>query len=383
MTSDRIADLFKRLRENKCTDEEIAELNTWYHGLKGGRPDFEAWIKESGGEEQLTGHLFDRFNQKMAAKQRSRSRQVWYSVAAAVFIAIMAGIIFIPNQNPVLIAPRTAVKNVVAPGTNRAILTLADGSEVDLDNSAKGYLAKQAGGVNIRKAGNGKLIYENTTGAAIAASAYNTIATPRAGQYEIDLPDGTKVWLNAASSLKYPISFKANERRVELTGEAYFEVAHNKAAPFKVTTGGQTVTVLGTHFNIKGYTDDAAISTTLIEGSVLVSNQLSNKTKRLVPGKQSDVVRGDGDIALSNANVDQVMAWKNGYFIFDNQDIRSIMKLISRWYDVDVTYDLKRSDARFGGTFSRSSDLNQLLKNLELLGDIHFKIKERRITVSN
>jgi transmembrane sensor len=382
MTNERIADLFKRLRENKCTDDEIAELNNWYHSLKGGRPDFEAWIKESGGEEKLSNLLLDRFKQKMAFRQRRHTRQIWYRVAVVLLIAFTGGAIFIQRQKHTVENRESVVKKTVMPGSNRAVLTLADGSKVDLDSSAKGYLANQAGGISIKKTGTGKLQYERTGVVNANKLMYNTIATPRAGQYEIELPDGTKVWLNAETKLRYPVQFNAGERRVELTGEAYFEVAHNEALPFKVVTAEQTVTVLGTHFNIKGYADENTIATTLLEGSVSIVNKLSKQSKILAPGKQANIVRGKGLIDINNARVDEIMAWKNGYFIFENQDIKSIMKLISRWYDVDVDFKLTRS-VSFGGTFSRSSDLNKLLKNFELLGDVHFELKERRITVSN
>lgn len=386
MINDHIAGLLERSREGKCTEEETAELDAWFHSLKGGRNDLEAWLGEAGGEDQLAAILFERFNEKLTVKKRMRTRQLWYSAAAAVLIVIAASAIFIPKtRQPIVKQQATNVKKVTAPGANKAILTLSDGTQVDLSDAANGYVANQVG-IKVKKAVNGKLIYdragaEGSTGEA-GSLVYNTIATPRAGQYEVELPDGTKVWLNAESRLRYPVKFTGTERKVELTGEAYFEVAHNKALPFRVATAEQTITVLGTHFNIKGYADERTIATTLLEGSVSIANNVSGQSKLLVPGKQSNIIKGEGAIEVTDAHTDEVMAWKNGYFIFDNQDIKSIMKLISRWYDVDVDYKLTRS-VRFGGTFSRSSDLKELMKNFELLGNLHFELKERRITVSN
>ena len=384
MTNNRMAVLLKRLREGKCTEEEIDELDAWYHSLKGGRSDFEAWLAEAGGEEQLTVQLLDRFNKKMTGNQRRQYKQIWYSAAAVILVLVAISVIFIQKRKmQVNYSQAVIIKKSIGPGTNRAILTLVNGTKVDLNDANNGYIANQQG-IKVKKAANGKLIYERaeTGGSDHSKLVYNTIETPRAGQYEVELPDGTQVWLNAETTLRYPVKFTGGERRVELIGEAYFEVAHNKALPFRVVTAEQTITVLGTHFNIKGYADERTIATTLLEGSVNVVDKISGKTKILVPGKQANIIKGDGTISIADASTDEVIAWKNGYFIFDNQDIKSIMKLISRWYDVDIDYKLSKS-VRFGGTFSRSSDLTKLLKNFELLGNVHLELKERRITVSN
>lgn len=383
MTNKRMSVLLKRLREGKCTEEEVDELDAWYHSLKGGRADFESWLAEAGGEEQLTEQLFDRFNRKMTGNQRRQQKQIWYRAAAAILVLVTISVIFIQKKVPDNNNQAVIIKKSIRPGTNRAILILVNGTKVDLNDANNGYIANQQG-IKIKKAANGKLIYERgeTGGSAHSKLVYNTIETPRAGQYEVELPDGTRVWLNAETTLRYPAKFVGDERRVELTGEAYFEVAHDKALPFRVVTAEQTITVLGTHFNIKGYADEQTIATTLLEGSVNVVNKISGQNKILVPGKQANIIKGGGTISIADASTDEVIAWKNGYFIFDNQDIKSIMKLISRWYDVDIDYKLSKS-VRFGGTFSRSSDITKLLKNFELLGNVHFELKERRITVSN
>jgi ferric-dicitrate binding protein FerR (iron transport regulator) len=386
MTDDQIAGLLKRLREGKCTDEEIDKLNSWYHNLKGGRADFEVWLGEAGGKEQLTGQLFVRFNQRMIGKQKKQNRQIWYRSVAAILIVLTTSIVFIQKQKMQSNDLKGAIaKKITAPGTNKATLILADGTKIDLNNANNGFVANQLG-FKVKKTADDKLIYEprgtGVVGGGRNKLLYNTITTPRAGQYEVELSDGTRVWLNAETTLKYPVRFTAGERKVELTGEAYFEVAHNKTLPFRVATAEQTITVLGTHFNIKGYMDEQTIATTLIEGSVSVFDRISGQNEILVPGKQANIKRGDGVISIADASIDEVMAWKNGYFVFDNQDIKDVMRLVSRWYDVDVDFKLSKS-VRFGGTFSKSSDLKELLKNFALLGNLHFELKERRITVSN
>jgi len=386
MDNIRLQQLLKRFRSHALNDEELEELNDWYHRLTGGRTGFEAWVKEEGGEQGLKTHLYKNFNRKLEQSTRhNRQRIAWYRVAAILVVAFTGGILLLKagKQNVVHKSAVAVIvkKAPVLPGTNKATLVLANGSSVQLGDAADSTMAQA--GVNIKKVGKGKLVYA-ATGAVntSTAIAYNTIITPRAGQYQLVLQDGTKVWLNADSRLRYPVQFTGRERRVELEGEAYFEVVHNSAMPFKVVTGEITTTDLGTHFNIKAYNDDDKIATTLLQGSVNVNDQLTGQTKLLVPGKQARVTKGNGVISIENAPIEEVVAWKNGYFIFDNEDIRSVMKLISRWYDVDVTYHLNKN-VRVGGTFSKAENLDHLLKSFELIGNIHCDLKERRIIVSN
>jgi len=386
MDSERLKYLLARFKNLESNDNEIDELNEWFHSIDHGNAHLQDWINEAGGKEQLETLLYQNFKQK-TSKQANVHTLRFIAKAAAVLSAviIIAGIWFGGRSKPAatLAAKRNTPSANIMPGRNTAQLTLANGKTVSLDDFQNDEMILQTG-VSIRKMAEGRLQYtmQPTVSNAGLSGTYNTIATPKAGQYELILSDGTKVWLNAATSLRYPTNFNGKERRVELNGEAYFEVAHNKQKPFKVITGTQTVTVLGTHFNIKGYTDDAAITTTLLQGSVKVADNQTNTFKLLIPGKKAELFDDIKDIRISAANVDQVMAWKNGYFIFDDQDIRSIMKLISRWYDVDVEYHLN-SNEHFGGTFSRASDLNRLLKNLESLGKTKFNLKGRRIIVSN
>ncbi|MGY0036944.1 FecR family protein [Pedobacter sp. NJ-S-72] len=208
--------------------------------------------------------------------------------------------------------------------------------------------------------------------------------TPKGGQYQLVLPDGTKVWLNAASSLRYPVAFQGNERKVELTGEAYFEVAKDKTRPFEVYSNNQVVQVLGTHFNINAYSNEPFVSTTLLEGSVKVTNSLTNAQKIIRPGQQSLISKdGQAGIEVKNMDLDEAVAWKNGYFMFNEEELESILKKVSRWYNVDVQYEQEELKHQlFSGTLSKYSNVSQVLKKLEMLQSIHFKIEGRKIIVT-
>lgn len=384
MNTNRIKYLLERFRKNQCTQAELEELNDWYHNLKGGRGDYDLWLQEAGGEDKLRELLYNRFTQRISRVPAIRQMQTWYRIAAILCVFISIAFLFFFREDAAIkqTAQHTNKPAVISPGEDRAVLTMADGRQLVLDSSANGELANEQG-VQISKSGSGKLLYKYD-GSTIsnAALQWNTMAIPRAGQFQLVLPDGTKVWLNSETSLRFPIRFAGAERKVILNGEAYFEVAHNARMPFRVESAGQTITVLGTHFNVKAYADEHTMLTTLLEGRVRVDNPVSHKSTLLSPGLQASVIRNKGDIKIHSAPLEEVMAWKNGYFIFDNEDIHSIMKIISRWYDVDVTFKLDKP-IRLGGTFSKSSNLEQLLKNFSLISDARFELKERRIIVSN
>ena len=210
--------------------------------------------------------------------------------------------------------------------------------------------------------------------------AYNTITTPKGGQYQVTLMDGTRVWLNAASSLHYPTVFKGSERSVQLTGEAYFEVAKNSKMPFRVTSNGQVTEVLGTHFNINSYPDEQGTTTTLLEGSVRILNAKSDAAILLKPGQQSGS-DASGKIKVANVNPEQFVAWKDGKFIFTNANIESIMRQVSRWYNVEIEYKGDASKEKFGGRTSRFTNVAELLEILELTDHVQFEIEGRRIIV--
>lgn len=302
----------------------------------------------------------------------------WIAVASIIFFLAMGTYIFLekkPAERPV-ISQKKGNKNVIIPGGNHAILTLSNGSTIVLDNAKNGNLIQQ-GNTKVVKLDNGRLAYykDDVNNKALL---FNTITTPRGGQYYVQLPDGTHVWLNAASSLKFPTTFAGVNREVELNGEAYFEVVKNNSMPFVVIVRQTKVTVLGTHFNINAYNDEQNINTTLLEGSVKFNAGLLEKL--LHPGQQSVFNTTTSTLTVQPVDVNQVIAWKNGFFEFDNTDLATIMRQISRWYDVDISYKSFDNKSRFGGGISRKLNLSEVLHLLETSG-VQFKIENRKVIV--
>jgi transmembrane sensor len=312
---------------------------------------------------------------------RSYNPVIRFVAAAVILFALAAGgyFVFFNNKNTQLASVKPVLQNDIAPGGNKATLTLADGSVVVLNDQQNGTLLNQ-GNTKVIKLGDGRVAY-NGANAANGQAAYNTIATPRGGKYQVALADGSQVWLNAASSIRFPAAFTGKERDVEITGEVYFEVAKNKAMPFVVKTGGVKVQVLGTHFNVMSYTDEATVKTTLLEGSVKVLNGAS--TTVIKPGQQAKINSGaKGIVVQDNVDTDETIAWKNDLFIFNNAGIETIMRQIARWYDVEVSYDGPVTTDHFTGKVSRNSTAAQVLKILEL-SDIHFTITGKKIIVKS
>lgn len=297
--------------------------------------------------------------------------------AAAVLLLAVASLVLL--RRPV--APPVAVnvfKNDVAPGGNKAVLTLGDGRTIVLDSAANGALASQ-GKTEIVKTDKGALAYN---GADDKTVLYNSLSTPAGGMYQVTLADGTKVWLNALSKLEFPSAFKGKERTVQLTGEAYFEVAKDAARPFTVTVNGVAVEVLGTSFNVNAYSDESDIKTTLLDGSVRLKKGDASLT--LKPGQQG-VVAGDqpqraGGLSQRPADLDQVMAWKNGYFSWEAADIHTVMRQLSRWYGVEIHYDGAPTKALFGGEIGRDLTLTQVLTGLSQ-SKVHFQLEGKVLTV--
>ncbi|UKT65017.1 FecR family protein [Pedobacter mucosus] len=291
--------------------------------------------------------------------------------AASVLIAVAAGVYYLAAQrsSPELVI---STKNI-RPGFNQAILTLANGKKIPLKSAQAGSLSIQGNAV-IKKAGDGTLIYDLRPGAPQGEGGYNTIRTPRGGQYKIILSDGTSVWLNADSYLRFPSSFTGSERRVELSGEAYFEVAKNRQKPFIVTGKSQTVEVLGTHFDVSTYPGETISRTTLVEGSIKINGKVTLK-----PGEQSRVRGKEIEvIAVDPANA---VAWKDGKFRFENENIKDIMREVSRWYDVEVSYQGEITHQEFSGSVSRFDEIAKVLDLLQSTNTVHFKAEGRRIIV--
>lgn len=265
-------------------------------------------------------------------------------------------------------------KNEVLPGGDKAILKLADGSTIVLDDAKSGVLTYQ-GNTEVIKM-NGRINYNPSSGTNEVL--YNTISTPRGGKYEVKLPDGSQVWLNSFSSLRFPTAFVGRERRVEITGEAYFEIAKNKAIPFIVSVQNAEVQVLGTHFNVMAYNEEASLETTLLEGAVKFVK--GNVIRNLKPGEQSQLSKTGKTNVLKDVDVNEVIAWKNGLFHFNGSDIGTVMRQLSRWYDVEVVYKGK-VDELFFAQIPKNIKLSQMLEALQMTGKVHFQVNGNKIIV--
>ena len=305
----------------------------------------------------------------------------WVGAAAALIVLIGTGTYFLfSNAGKTEIAKtdnQNTIKTDVSPAGKKAILTLSDNSTIILDHAANGIITQQ-GNTKISKLNDGQLTYSPLTDKPTEV-LYNTITTPRGGQYNLTLADGSKVWLNAGSSLRFPASFTGRERKVVLTGEAYFEVAKNVTMPFRVNIADKgEVEVLGTHFNINSYADESTINTTLLEGKVKVS--AAGNKQLLSPGQQAKLT-ANGQISLNNnVDIDQVMAWKNGVFNFANADLQLVMRQLARWYDVDIIYEGEIPQREFAGEMQRDLNLSQVLRILEK-NNVHFKIEGNKLIV--
>lgn len=378
MKKEDFQDLVGRYTAGTATPAEQRLLEAYFERLQGRvdplPPDQEEKLRLDMLEEILRRAGIEKSRVVPMGKRR------WWRYAAAAAVAVLLGgggyYMSIYKARPVAVQTEAArFKNDVQPGGNKAILTLANGSKLVLDSAGSGQIAQQ-GGVGVQQLGSGQLAYR-VPAAKPTAVLYNTLQTPRGGMYQLRLPDGSRVWLNAESSIKYPVFFTGKEREVELSGEAYFEVIKNVSKPFIVKTGNQTVEVLGTGFDINAYTDEAAVKTTVVEGSVRVSG---DSAVVLRAGEQARLVTGGGLSIDRHPDLDQVMAWKNGLFRFNDVSIGTIMRNAARWYDVDVVY---KTDNKLGfvATISRDVPISKLLKLLELTDRVHFQIDGKKITV--
>ncbi len=313
-------------------------------------------------EEDLQSSVFSFFNWRKIA------------VAASILFIVGFGIhFFIQNENKHSLKLASKKIEDKAPGKTGAILTLSNGSKIVLDSVGNGLLANQSNTTVSKK--NGGLVYDANNDAQVV---YNTMTTPRAHQYHLQLSDGTKVWLNASSSITFPTSFAANERKVKITGEVYFEVAKDKSKPFRVLVNDMQVNVLGTHFNVNAYDDERAVNTTLLEGSVLITQ--NSKKVLLKPGQQAQKFKSGVITVNDNVNIDEVIGWKNGLFYFENANLQKVLRQLSRWYDVDVVYENGVPSRSFEGEIQRDLNLSQVLRILEK-NKVHFKIEGKILRV--
>ncbi|MDQ8004583.1 MAG: FecR domain-containing protein [Pedobacter sp.] len=371
MTSEEYIKLYQKFLEGKCNADEVRQLFDY-------KDDFKlVSVKEELGDEELKAKIQSRIQDELHPV-RKRSVKMWYAYAAAAIILVTAGLFFFANNynSQPSVSDKTLAnadgKSIDA-NSNAPILTLADGSTIALDEKGSGLLTNEAG-TEIRKVTNGELAYDTPEQLANNTNSLNKISIPRGSTYKVTLADGTKVWLNAASSLSYPSAFNGSERVVSLVGEAYFEVAKNAKKPFKVKMNDTEVQVLGTHFNISAYEDDNDIKTTLMEGSVKLRHLGTEKL--LVPGQQAIAKEQSSDILIKKAGAQEVLAWKNGYFLFKDNSIREVMSQVARWYKLQVVYQDKIDGKHFGGIYDKSKKLEELLKGLEATGLVRFKVEE-------
>jgi ferric-dicitrate binding protein FerR (iron transport regulator) len=396
--------LLKQLR-HEITVAELQYLENW----KASHPSHALISEQVNNSEQLLSDLLAMKQVDLESRWHQITAQIdpvskpvplyrrWYTYAAAALVLLVAGAITWPYVIPKRSLPPivenkeyTSADFSVPPGGNKAMLTLANGKVIELENAANGKLAQQ-GNAAIVKLKDGELKYEQVPGASSTEAIVNTLSTPRGGQYSVVLPDGSKVWLNAASSIKYPTNFSAKERRVVITGEAYFNVAklpgeEGKRKPFIVDvqspTGEGTVAemeVMGTQFNIMAYNEERTIATTLVNGKVKVS--ANNNYKLLGAGQQAQISMGSDDIKVVRVeDLDDALAWKNGFISLNNSDIKYIMRTLSRWYNIEVKFPGKVPGFKFNGTISRSENISTVIKTLEYNG-VHFKLQKNSISV--
>ncbi|MBS0028170.1 FecR family protein [Chitinophaga sp. 22321] len=391
---ERIAYLILRAIREESSEEERTELEDW----RISRDENDVIIKEILSEGYIAGslkelseaknktshqladfgiHIDKIYGDNRTGKQGSSPLRVFVLryrrelVAASVACLLVASAYWLFRVSPGRRSQQSLIAADASAGTNKAVLTLSDGSVIHLDSAGNRVILDR--NASVQKQGN-ILSYDNNSGQATVS--YNTLATPRGGQFHVQLSDGTNVWLNAASSLRYPTSFPGNNREVEITGEAYFEIAQIAGKPFKVKIAEKgDLLVLGTSFNIKAYDDETSVTTTLVSGKVKLINGISSA--ELHPGDRAQWRVNSNISVLNNADTDKELAWKNGFFNFNGVHLQDAMRQISRWYDIDVTYEDDVPDVEFVGEMERNINLSVLLKALEGF-DIHFRLENGR-----
>lgn len=423
MPASSASELLHKLLRNECTDEEKQQLFASVEQLNNDE-ELSALLEQAwNAYDQPSHNLADTTTAAILQTILQQGRVVpmpvvrnhfnWRRLAVAAAILLLVGLgsyflFFNKKDIPAEIVKTVLPADIPAPQTNRASITLANGQTVYLDSTANGQLTMQ-GNVKLVKLADGQIAYQTANAAIVKEIQYNTLSNPRGSSViNMTLSDGSQVWLNAGSSITYPVAFMGNERKVQITGEAYFEVVHDAASPFKVhfntplEDGGGEVEVLGTHFNINAYDDEEIIRTTLLEGKVKVSTVANRQSSIIKPGQQaiihhlpagrqgspltsSDrVVRAGIDHSPltihDNVDLEAVMAWKNGLFSFDRADLQTVLRQLTRWYNVDAKYEGNIPQRTFGGDIGRDLTLSQVLKILEK-NEVHFRIEGKTIVV--
>ncbi len=380
---DHIQSLIQKNLDGSITLEEKPVLDEWFYTFS---PE-ETALLSAEIENDISERVKKRLNDYIVYERMTASHKRHSALLKAAVVVSLVSIsclvyFFITNRNGQkkalpAVAKASSVKDLL-PGGAKATLTLGDGSIVVLDSNSNGQIGVQ-GNTRVIKLNNGQVKYQKGENEENHnAVVYNIITTPRGGQYKVVLADGSVVWLNASSSLKFPTEFRDSLRAVEITGEAYFEVAHNRLKPFRVKVNNMYVNVLGTNFNVMAYADEASINTTLLKGSIKLSS--GEHSKLIKPGQQAKL-NSKGNFQLApDVDVEEAVAWKNGKFSYNSTDIKTIMRQVERWYDVEVVFE-REGDLHFTGELSRFVNVSQLLRKLELTNEVHFRIEKGRITV--
>ncbi|MBS1665375.1 MAG: FecR domain-containing protein [Bacteroidetes bacterium] len=374
MSNERAEELIRKYLEGIATPEEEALLESWYIEIGQKQPDVASVPDYEKIKNEMLGALRAEQEGQLRPVIKSPVR-LWPRIAAAacILIVISIGGFLIFRKKPTQrVDEGQPLATDILPAGTRATLTLLDGRTIPLDSMGRDNLAMQGGAVVSSK--NGQLMYSAGGGAG-----YNTLTTRPGEHYSVVLPDGTKVWLNAGASITYPVAFTGNERRVRMTGELYFEIVHDPRQPFTIEAPNQVVEDIGTHLNINAYDDEPVVSTTLLEGSVKVMKD--KKLVILLEGQQALLGKGDSSFRVRQIDAEQAVAWKNGYFYFDRADIKTVMREISRWYNVEVIYKGEVTKRTFKGKVYRNINIAEALNILSYFG-AHFKIEGRVITVS-
>lgn len=371
LTDIQLLDLLDKYHTGNCSASELELLQQWFDTVS---EEEAAWQLPEASQQEFTAEMFEEFRNRMLQHSRQgkiRRLQKAMAVAASVLTVLVSTYLFYSHiqKKEVMSVQANAATNG-EPGQNGALLTLADGSTIALDSAGSGTIATQ-NGVTVINA-DGQLQYKAMESGNVTI-AYNTLVTPKARQYNLVLPDGTRVWLNAASSIKYPVAFNGVDRNVEITGEAYFEVSHN-AKPFKVKAGSTEIIDLGTAFNVYAYNDEPALKATLLQGAIKIQDKI------LKPGEQAQV-NGSTMRVTKLSDAGDVIAWKNGEINFEHVDVATLLRQVSRWYDVEIVYKEALPQTRLLGTISRQTNLSTIVKVLNEYG-ISCKIEGNKLIVA-
>lgn len=373
-------DLAEKIGTGVATEQEITLFHHWYESFQ---EEGHEWLDEMGDRDKIENEIFFRIrNQINGGKLNSSGWQISRKIAAAVLLLLIsAGAVYFVSYNKASgTQPELVIKDDVQPGGDKAILTLGDGVQIILDGTMTGVVANE-GNIAVENSGEGMVTYwvgEDLSEMGAHEVTYNTISTPQGGQYKVRLPDETEVWLNSLSSIRFPTRFSDEFRKVEITGEVYFQVTNQENQPFMVYSGNQYIEVLGTEFNVQAYSDESFIRTTLVEGAVRVVSD--NEAVSVKPGYQV-VNQKNAGLEVRKVDTDMVTAWKDGLFQFWDTDLEEVMRQLSRWYGIEVNYVTAAEGGAFTGFISRNVTISNVLRMMEEAGNVKFGLEGKEVFV--